>query len=33
MSVYIECCSISTPYPPYIQAIECGCKEEELCSQ
>jgi hypothetical protein len=29
MSVYIECCSISTPYPPYKQAIECDCKEEE----
>ena len=27
MSVYIECCSVSTPYPPYIQAIECDCKE------
>ena len=29
MSVYIEWCAISTPYPPYIQAIECDCKERE----
>ena len=29
MSVYIECCSISTPYAPYIKAIDCDCEEEE----
>ncbi len=29
MSVYIECCSVSTPYPPYTQAIECDCKEDK----
>jgi len=29
MSVYIKCCSESTPNPPYIKAIECDCKDEE----
>jgi hypothetical protein len=29
MSVYIKCCSESTPYPPYIKAIDCDCEDEE----
>jgi len=24
----IECCSESTPNPPYIKAIDCDCEEE-----
>jgi hypothetical protein len=29
MTIYIECCSVSTPNPPYIKAIECDCEEKE----